>query len=179
MKEEIKLLKNDGIGVLATDTLYGLVGSALSKKAVRRIYEVKGRDDKKPFIILIASLNDLKKFSVRLSPEQKRFLESVWPGPVSVILPCKPKKFEYLHRASESLAFRMPKKQKLIDLIKKTGPLVAPSANPQGLKPARNISEARAYFEQYVDFYIPEGTKEGKASKVVSLLGQIPVVVRK
>ncbi len=179
MKEEIKLLKKDGIGVLATDTLYGVVGSALSKKAVRRVYEAKGRDDKKPLIILIASLNDLKKFSVRLSANQKHFLENAWPGPVSVILQCKPKKFEYLHRGTESLAFRMPKKKKLAELLKKTGPLVAPSANPQGLNPAKTIAEAKKYFGDTVDFYVAEGTKEGKASTIVSLLADIPVVIRK
>ena len=82
MKEEIKILKKGGIGVVATDTLYGIVGSALSIKAVQRIYAVKGRDDKKPFIILISSIADLKKFSVRLTTEQKRFLGQEWPGPV-------------------------------------------------------------------------------------------------
>ena len=179
MKEETKLLKNDGIGVLATDTLYGVVGSALSKKAVARIYALKGRDEKKPFIVLIASVNVLKKFSVRLSKEQKGFLEREWPGPVSVVLPCKPKKFEYLHRGTESLAFRMPNKKKLLELLKKTGPLVAPSANPQGLVPAANIAEAKKYFGAQVDFYVPEGTKEGRASKIVSLLGLTPVVLRK
>ena len=179
MKEETKLLKKGGIGVLATDTLYGIVGMALSPKAVKRIYAVKGRTETKPFIILISSLSDLKKFSVKITAEQKRFLEREWPGAVSIILPCKPKKFEYLHRGTESLAFRMPKKKKLIDLLKKTGPLVAPSANPQGQPTAANIAEARQYFENKVDFYIPEGTKEGKPSKLVSLLGQIPVVLRK
>lgn len=179
MKEEINILKKGGIGVLATDTLYGIVGSALSPKAVRRIYAVKGRDDKKPFIILIASLNDLKKFSVRLTTEQKRFLAKEWPGPVSIILPCKPKKFEYLHRGTESLAFRIPRSKRLIELLKKTGPLVAPSANPQGLTPAKNITVARDYFEDSVDFYIPTGTKEGKPSRIVSLLGELPVIVRK
>ncbi len=179
MKEETKILKNGGIGVLATDTLYGIVGSALSKKAVQRIYKVKGRDDKKPFIILISSIRDLQKFSVRITPEQKGFLEREWPGAVSIILPCKPKKFDYLHRGTESLAFRMPKKKKLTELLKKTGPLVAPSANPQGLTPAATILEAKKYFGETVDFYVPEGTKEGKASKIVSLLGLTPIVIRK
>ena len=179
MKEEISTLKNGGVGVLATDTLYGIVASAFSKKAVARIYAIKGRDEKKPFIILISSVRDLQKFSIRLTKEHKVFLEGAWPGPVSVILPCKPKKFEYLHRGAESLAFRMPKNKKLLELLKKTGPLVAPSANPQGMLPAENVGQARKYFGDDVDFYIAGGTKKGKASRIVSLLGQIPVVIRK
>ncbi len=179
MKEEISTLKNGGVGILATDTLYGIVGSAFSKKTVGRIYEIKGRDEKKPFIVLIASIRDLQKFSIRLTKDQKIFLEGAWPGPVSVILPCKAKKFEYLHRGSESLAFRLPKNKMLLEILKKTGPLVAPSANPQGMLPAENIAQAKEYFGDAVDFYIAGGTKRGKASRIVSLLGQIPVIIRK
>ncbi len=48
-----KILKSGGIGVIPTDTIYGLVGSALNKKAVRRIYQLRQRNPKKPLIILI------------------------------------------------------------------------------------------------------------------------------
>ena len=49
----IKILKSGGVGVMPTDTLYGLVGSAFSKEAVKRIYKIKNRDKKKKLIILI------------------------------------------------------------------------------------------------------------------------------
>lgn len=169
MKREIAILKNDGIGILATDTLYGIVGSAFSKRAVERIYEVKGRTETKPFIVLISSLSDLKKFGVRLPSSQQKFLNEVWPGKVSVILPCSAKKFEYLHRGTKSLAFRMPKKKPLRELLQKVGPLVAPSANPQGLAPAETIAQAKKYFGEKVDFYITGGRRKGKPSRLVRL----------
>jgi len=174
-----RILKNNGIGIVPTDTLYGIVGSAFSKKAVERIYTVKGRTATKPFIILISSLGDIKDFSIALSAEQKKFLNSVWPGKVSVIIPCPIKKFEYLHRGTQSLAFRLPRKKTLIGLLKKTGPLVAPSANREGEAPAQNVSEAKKYFSDAVDFYSAGGTKKGKPSKIVSLVSGIPEVVRK
>ena len=62
-----KILLNHGVGVLPTDTLYGLVGSALSKKAVARIYKLRRRNPQKPFIILISSLADLKLFNIKLA----------------------------------------------------------------------------------------------------------------
>lgn len=179
MVDTVSILKKDGIGVFPTDTLYGVIGSALSKKAVKRIYEVKGRDSNKPFIILISSLKDLKFFSVELSKEHKEYLDRVWPGRVSVILPVPGKKFEYLHRGTKSLAFRMPNSLRTRELIKKVGPLVAPSANPQGKKPASLIASAKKYFKDSVDFYIGAGKKDGKPSRIVSLLSKEPLIIRR
>lgn len=174
----ISLLKNDGIGVLPTDTLYGIVGSAFSEKAIDRIYALKGRDENKPFIILISSPSDLVTFGIKLSASEQEFLHSVWPGPVSVILPCPLKKYAYLHRGTESLAFRVPKSRKLRTFLEKTGPLVAPSANMQGQPPASIIREAKRYFGDKADFYIAAGKKEGKPSKLVSLLSENPKILR-
>lgn len=174
----VKVIKKGGIGILPTDTLYGVVGSALSRKAVSRIYKVKGRNEGKPLIILIPDMLSLRKFNVTLSPEQKKYVLKSWPGPVSIIVPCRSKQFEYLHRGTKSLAFRMPKNIKIRNFLKKTGPIVAPSANPQGLKPASNIVDAKKYFKDKVDFYVSGGRKAGRASKVISLLSEVPEVLR-
>jgi L-threonylcarbamoyladenylate synthase len=176
--KEAKILQEGGVGIVPTDTLYGICASALNKLAVERIYRIKGRDESKPFIVLVSSIDDLKRFGIKLSENQKAYLASVWPGPVSVILPCALKKLAYLHRGTETLAFRLPKSPKLRKFLSESGPLAAPSANPQGLGPARTIAEARKYFGDQVDFYISGGRKEGKPSKIVSLVTGEPVVLR-
>jgi L-threonylcarbamoyladenylate synthase len=175
---EAKILTAGGVGIVPTDTLYGICASALSKRAVERVYRLKGRDEGKPFITLISSADDLKLFGVKLSAEQKEYLASVWPGPVSVILPVVLKKFAYLHRGTNSIAFRLPKNPKLQKFLQESGPLAAPSANPQGLLPARTVAEAKKYFGDAVDFYIAGGTKDGKPSKIVSLVSGAPEVLR-
>ncbi len=177
--EVIDILKNDGVGVFPTDTLYGIVGSAFSKKAVERIYDVKGRDDNKPFIVLISQVSDLNFFGINLAPDQLSYLDSVWPGPVSVILPCLSDEFSYIHRGTQSIAFRVPGDENVRTFLQKTGPLVAPSANPQGLEPAYTIVEARKYFGDSVDFYVDEGEKRAKPSTIVSMVSGEPVVLRK
>jgi L-threonylcarbamoyladenylate synthase len=170
-KTEDVLLKG-GIAVVPTDTLYGIIGNALNKKTVERIYELKSRNEKKPLIVLVAGYEDIKKCGVQISKEVKKNLDAIWPGKVSVILICKSTKFEYLHRGSQSIAFRMigPRNGHLYKLIKKIGPLVAPSANPEGLKPARNRKEARAYFGKNVDAYVCYGTRESQPSTLISLM---------
>ncbi len=183
-KESLKLkalslqLLQGGVAIIPTDTIYGLVGRALNKKTVERIYRIKQRTPTKPFIILITDIRDLKKFGIVLNAPTLKRLNAWWPGAVSVILPCKSARFSYLHRGTNSLAFRMPKPVWLRNLIKKTGPLVAPSANPEGKEPAKNIREARAYFSDAVDAYSAGGTRTGKPSTLVSFLTDEPVVLR-
>jgi len=142
---------------------------AINKEAVSRIYAIKKRNPIKPLIILIASYEDLKIFGIDLSEKQREILEKFLPGPTSVILPCKRNDFEYLHRGTNTLAFRFPKKENLLALIKQTGPLVAPSANPEGSPPATTISEAKKYFDDLIDFYSDEGILNGSASTLISL----------
>lgn len=174
-----KILENDGIAVLPTDTLYGLVGSALSKKAVERIYKLRRRNLKKPMIILIGSIDTLKLFNIKVDGKLKKMLNKFWPGKVSIILLCHSKKFTYLHRGAKKLAFRLPAKRGLLNLLKKTGPLVAPSANIEGLPPAKTIKEAKKYFKDKVDFYIGKGKIDSLPSTLIEIENGKVIVKRK
>jgi L-threonylcarbamoyladenylate synthase len=172
-----KILRKGGIGVLPTDTIYGLVGLALSEEGVKRIYKVRKRNPKKPLIILISVLSDLEKFKVPLDKKTKTILKDIWPGKVSVILPCAEKRFEYLHRGTKGLAFRLPAKKSLRELIARTGPLVAPSANPEGVLPATSIAEAKNYFGNQVDFYYGSRRLESRPSTLIEVKnGKIKVL---
>lgn len=162
----VNILKKGDIAVIPTDTIYGIVGSALNQKTVEKIYKLRKRNPEKPFILLVSGISDLEKFSVELTLKQRKFLEKNWPNPLSVILPVESEKFKYLYRGTNSLAFRMPKDERLLDLLKQTGPLVAPSANFEGEKPAENIKEAKKYFGDSV-FYEDRGEVKGEASTLI------------
>lgn len=174
----VEILKKGGVGILPTDTLYGLVGSVLSKQAVKRIYQLRRRNPKKPMIILIGALTDLKLFNIKINSGLKKQLLKFWPGKVSIILKCPSKKFSYLHRGIKTLAFRLPAKKSLINLIKKTGPLVAPSANIEGKPPAKTIRQAKRYFRDKVDFYVNSGKLNGRASTLIKIKNNQIFVLR-
>lgn len=171
------VLRDGGVGVLATDTLYGLVAHAENRQAVERLYELKGRRPDKPLIILIASIKDVERFGVKVNTELTQQLKGYWPGPVSIILPCNNDKFEYLHRGTNSLAFRVPGKTSLRKMLRKTGPIVAPSANPEGLEPARTIAQARTYFGDKIDFY-RQGRTVQEPSRLIKIDGNDITVLR-
>jgi L-threonylcarbamoyladenylate synthase len=168
-KDIINKIKNSGIGVMPTDTIYGLVTSALDPVAVEKVYDLRDRNYKKRFIVLIGDLDDLNLFNTKVEKNIKIILEKLWPGPFSIDLPVLDKSFKYLTRGSNSLAFRLPKNKKLIEILKDTGPIIAPSVNTEGNSPAKNIGEAKKYFPS-LDFYIDGGTLENNPSTVVSIV---------
>ncbi len=165
----INILRNGGIAVIPTDTVYGMVCSALNKEAEGRLYAIKNRSFDKPCIILIRAIKDIELFGITLREETKTVLSKLWPNPVSVILPCNDEAFQYLHRGKCSLAFRIPKSEFLLNFLKQTGPLLAPSANPEGKPPALTITNARSYFGDRVDYYLGNETLTGKPSTLISL----------
>ena len=164
----VKVLVEGGVVVMPTDTLYGIVGKANNQKVVNSIYEIRKRAPSKPCIILISDINELEKFHVDLSEEQKNKIKK-FTEPTSFISDCSNDSFEYLHRGTKTLAFRLPVNHELRDLLKKTGSLIAPSANLEGMPPAENISDAKNYFGDSVDLYVDGGEIKGKASKVIRL----------
>ena len=174
----ISILKSGGVGVLPTDTLYGLVGSAMSPESVERLYTLRKRDTQKPMIILVSSLDDLNLFDIRLDEKIFNFLKTIWPAKISVVLPVPGEKFQYLHRGTQTLAFRVPDKDELRRLLEQTGPLCAPSANFEGQKEATTIDEAKAYFGNQADFYIDEGPLQSQPSTLVTIVGDKIHVLR-
>lgn len=177
-KQVIAILKNSGIGVMPTDTLYGVVGQALSREAVERIYHARKRSPDKPLIILISRPEDLELFGIPIDKGPGRVAQRFWPGKVSVIVPCDRTEFEYLHRGTKTLAFRLPEKKELVELLKETGPLVAPSANLEGEMPSLTIEEAKRYFGVSVDFYLDEGLVQSEPSTIIQITGHKILIIR-
>ena len=150
----VSLLKGGAIGVLRTDTLYGIVASARNERAVERMYAVKRRTPSKSPIVLIASIDQLFDSYGEATLDR---LNELWPGKNSVILPSTAAP-AWIVRSNASVAYRIPNDELLCQLLRQTGPLIAPSANPEGELPAMSIEEAKRYFGNEVDFYVDGGT---------------------
>ena len=168
MEKEIEILKEGGIGVFPTDTMYGLLGSALRSQTVERIYKVRRRNSSKPLIVLIGQIEDIQQFGIDLNTLPEK-IKTLWPGPFSILFSVTSPESEYLHRGTHEIAFRLPDDKELRELLKKTGPLVAPSANFEGDPPAQTIEEARSCFGDIVDFYIDGGKRIAEPSTLVRI----------
>lgn len=141
-----------GIGVLPTDTVYGLVASAYDKLAVERMYAAKNRE-RKPGTLIAANIDQLLTLGV--SREETDKVTQWWPNPLSAVL--KVDGFEYLHQGVGTLAMGVVDNTIVRELLQVTGPLITSSANLPGQPPATTIEEAIAYFGDKVDFYVDGG----------------------
>lgn len=159
----VECLCSGGIIVARTDTLYGVLARADDEHAVQRVYQLKGRSEHKSPIVLVASRDDIYD---PLTDDTQHLVDDSWPGPVSVIVASTDAPV-WLRRGNDSVAYRLPDNRELLTLITQTGPLIAPSANPESQIPARSIEEAYAYFGDAVDVYVDGGyIAEGRPSRL-------------
>jgi L-threonylcarbamoyladenylate synthase len=159
----IKILLVGGVGIMATDTVYGLTARADNPGAVKRLYALKHRE-RKPGTIIAASIQQLLDLGI-----QKTYLDQVkqwWPNPLSIVIPTGANLF-YLHQGLDSLPFRIPKDEKLRAILEQTGPLATSSANRPGEPNSEDITQAWNYFEGSVDFYVDGGDLSGRVPSTI------------
>ena len=179
-EETIKKLKEGEIVVYPTDTLFGLLAKMSCKESIEKIYRLKKRDENKPLLVLT---NDFRKLIDILEVERWHyFFIEEWPNYLTLIFKIKEdykEKLNYLHRGKGSLAVRVPKDKELLNLLKEVDePLVAPSANFQGLDPAKNIKEAYNYFKDQVYYLDTKKELKGLPSTIVDLSSFPPKIIR-
>lgn len=146
-------LNSGGIAVLRTDTLYGLVALADNHSAVEKVYQAKKRDPNKSCIVLIDRLESSYATDKNLANSS---LSVSNDRPTSWLIPSEQAP-DHLLRANNLLAYRIPQSDDLRQLITQVGPIIAPSANPEGQAPARTIDSAIVYFGELVDVYVDGG----------------------
>lgn len=168
-------LKQGAVGIIPSDTLYGLVAVANNQPAVERMYGLKNRQAK-PGTLIAHDIDQLVDLGIK-----RRYLQAItqyWPGPISVIIPLG-LQLPYLHQGKMSLAIRIPDEPKLQALLKETGPLITSSANQPGKLPAANIKQAIKYFGDDVDFYVDGGNRsDAAASTIIRVVDDAVEVIR-
>lgn len=170
------LLQPGAIGVIPTDTLYGVVARAADSRAVGRLYQLKRREGK-PGTLIAAGIGQLE--ALGLKHRYLKAVEQFWPGAVSVVIPAADPALEYLHKGKMSLAVRVPGDAKIRQLLIKTGPLLTSSANQPGEPPATTRRQAEKYFGAGVDFYIDGGDLAGrKPSTIIRVVDDAIEVLR-
>jgi L-threonylcarbamoyladenylate synthase len=156
-KQVIDLLNNGRVGILPTDTLYGLACRSADENAVAKLYKLKSRDHK-PGTVIAASVEQL--IELGLKARYVKAVEQFWPNALSIEIPHH---IDYLSQSTGRQAFRVIKgPSELLNVLSKTGPLLTSSANLPGEPPANTIAEARNYFGDLVDFYIDGGNLSGQ-----------------
>ncbi|HAJ69695.1 MAG: L-threonylcarbamoyladenylate synthase [Alkalibacterium gilvum] len=128
-----KYLKNGEVVAFPTETVYGLGADATNEKAVKKIFQAKGRPSDNPLIIHISSVEQLEQYVESVPDIAKTVISHFWPGPCTLILNKKGPIATSVTGGLDTIAVRMPDHPIALKLIEKSGvPLAAPSANTSG-----------------------------------------------
>ncbi len=170
IKKVVEVIKKGGVIVYPTDTVYGLGVNALDKEAVKRVFEIKGRDFKKPVSIIVRDVEMAKKVA-NFGREIEKILKKILPGPITVILYKKKILSDILTGGSKKIGLRIPDCRFTQILMGQLDfPITTTSANISG-KPASVIKHGP-------DLFLDASRLSGQASTVVDLTGSRPKILR-
>jgi L-threonylcarbamoyladenylate synthase len=174
------LVKSGGVVVFPTDTVYGIGCDPYNDSAVKRIFTIKGRDEKQPLPVLTYSLQDAKRI-VLLGRNGRRLAKRYWPGALTIVAPLldhtlSPK----VAAGNSSLAVRVPSNKCILKLLSHCRYLVGTSANLSGqrtLKSTQEVLDSR--LEGYDAILDGRRAQRGIESTIVDVsLGGKPKILR-
>jgi len=179
-RKAIHILRNGGLVIAPTETFYGIIADAWSRKAVGRLVELKERDYGKPIPLIAGDTIVVSATAAKLPSIFKPLAEEFWPGPLTLVLKAAKGFPEGITARTDSIGIRIPAQSPALDLAKfYRGPLTATSANFSGNPPARSIKELDEELVQAVDLVIDGGWTPGvKPSTVLNLTTDPPELIR-
>jgi L-threonylcarbamoyladenylate synthase len=171
-------LRAGGVAVLPTDTIYGFHCVYSSRSSIERIRRLKGRSKSAGLILLASSLEMADGLVGRWPAGVRDILASLWPAPLTVILPAS-KSIPAALRPEGGVAVRIPALDSLAALIEKTGePLVSTSVNRSGQPPLNRIAEIRRSFPGINVYISRRGPGGSNPSTLIDLTGRKARIIR-
>lgn len=166
-----KIIRQGGLVIFPTETVYGIAADFNNPKAMARLREVKRRSPDKPFSIMIPQKGLIANYTSTTDPRVYKLIDHYWPGPLTVIVPSGD---------AETIGIRMPDHAIALKLVQEAQcTIAAPSANLEGQPAPKTCQEALKDFNGLVNAAINGGEAHyGQGSSVVDFIKGQPIVVR-
>lgn len=180
VKQVVETLKNGGIIVYPTDTIYGLGCDIYNQKAVEQICRIKGIDPKKAqFSIVCSDLSHLSTFAKQISTSTFRTLKEYLPGPYTFILPASKQVPKILQGRKDTIGLRVPDNKITISLIKELGnPILSTSLPGDDVEEYTDPEIIYDNYKNLVDIVIDGGIGGTVPSTVLQLEDDTFEIVR-
>ena len=180
MQEAGDLIAAGELVAFPTETVYGLGGDALHPEAAKKIYAAKGRPSDNPLIIHIAEVSDLERVAKVVPEQAKKLADAFWPGPLTMVV-WKNENVPYATTGGlDTVAVRMPNHPVALELIRKSGKLIAaPSANTSGRPSPTEGAHVMEDLDGRIAMVLDSGPVGiGIESTIIDLTEEIPMVLR-
>jgi L-threonylcarbamoyladenylate synthase len=172
-------VKNGGLVVLPTDTVYGVGADAFDGSAVAALLAAKGRGRDMPVPVLVGSWHTIDGLAQTVSNAMRDLIRAFWPGALSLVVRQAPSVQWDLGDARGTVMLRMPLHPVAIELLREVGPMAVSSANVSGQPPAVDAANAREQLGDLVDVYLDSGpSAQQAASTILDLTGPEPRILR-
>lgn len=176
----INELKNDGLILLPTETVYGIAANAYSNNACKKIFDAKGRAQDNPLIIHISNKEMINEIAEKPNDIEQKLIDSFMPGPFTIILNKKNIICDVASAGMNTIGVRMPNSRIIHDIIEKSHiPIAAPSANISGRPSGTCLEDILEELKDKMDVVIDGGKCQiGIESTVVKVIDGIPTILR-
>jgi L-threonylcarbamoyladenylate synthase len=168
--DAIKILKNGGVGIFPTDTVYGIGCRIDAEEAVKKVFSIRNRPEEKAVLVVIDSIEMAEKYLLPIQKEVKELMEKYWPGGLTIILPCNTEKVPAVVRGGgPTLGVRQTNHPVLLNILKEIQvPLIAPSANFAGSPTPTTFEEIDKKLLGMVDCVIDSPSGGSIASTIIN-----------
>jgi len=175
----VDILEKGGVIAYPTDTTYGIGCSILNKRGIERIYSIKQRDKKKPFSFICSDLSDIARYA-KVSNYQYKLMKRLLPGPFTFVLTATGVVPGLLVTKQKTVGIRIPDNRICLSIVRQLGhPIITTSANRSGEEPIGDPSLVELELGKQLDLVVDGGGLTASVSSVVSLIDDIPQVLRK
>ncbi len=180
LEEVAQIIKNGGLVLFPTETVYGLGANGLDENAVKKIYIAKGRNENNPINLLVSNMEMINNIAKHISDLEYKLMESFFPGPFTIILKKKSIVPSIVTANGDTVGVRMPSGIIAKELVELAGvPIAAPSANISGKPSGTNFNDIYSDFKDKVDYMIDGGDSSiGIESTIVKVIDNIPHILR-
>ena len=180
IEEAARILRRGGVVAAPTDTLYGIMASALDAAAIERVFRIKGRSPDAPLPLLVAEVADIERYASRLSAAGRTLARKFLPGPLTLVAPGVGNLPDALTGGLATVGVRVPDHRVPRELARRLGhAITGTSANRSGMPPATTAAQARDQLGDRVDYVIDGGTAPGGVgSTVVDVSRNPPALLR-
>lgn len=175
-----KLLQENKLVAIPTETVYGLAANALESEAVAKIFQAKKRPTFDPLIVHVANISEVSKYVESFPEAAQKLADAFWPGPLTLILPKKNNIPDLVTSGMDTVAIRIPNHPLTLALLETLDfPLAAPSANPFGYVSPTTAAHVKKQLGSKIDYILDGGACEiGIESTIVGFPGGKPYIYR-
>ena len=178
MDKIVNIIRNGGLVIMPTDTIYGILGDATNEEAIKKVFELKNRENNKPLLILVNGIEMLKRYVVDINELENKLIKQYWPGPLTIIF--KKKNInDLLTCGKDTIGIRYPNDDRILELITKLDrPLFSTSVNISGEANVISLDYVQQSILDGVDYVVDEGECNNSSSTIIIVVNNQVEILR-